>query len=122
MLLLKFWLEFLVQAEDVLNEHKCNSYTTFLLAGTLAPGMVPYVSVTHFVILACSDCHSYSSCNLLRTICPQKMPRMCKLLEGQAFLSESISAPSSLMITSVVKPTEFRVAKNIGGVYEGYVG
>jgi hypothetical protein len=59
---------------------------------------------------------------LLRTICPQKMPRMCKLLEGQAFLSESISAPSSLMITSVVKPTEFRVAKNIGGVFEGYVG
>jgi hypothetical protein len=40
-LLLKISLEILVQAEDVLNKHKRESYTTFLSAGTFAPGMIP---------------------------------------------------------------------------------
>jgi hypothetical protein len=40
------------------------------------------------------------------------MPKMCKSLEGQAFpWLESISAASSIMIASVIKPTEFCVAK-----------
>jgi hypothetical protein len=45
-LLLKFSLEFLNQAEDVLNEHERDSYPTFLSPGTRAPGMIPYVSAT----------------------------------------------------------------------------
>ena len=55
MLLLKFSLEFLNQAEDVLNEHERDSYPTFLSPGTRAPGMIPYVSATRFVSLACPD-------------------------------------------------------------------
>jgi len=45
-LLLKFSLEFLNQAEDVLNEHERDSYPTFLSAGTRAPGIIvacPYL-------------------------------------------------------------------------------
>ena len=49
------------------------------------------------------------------------MPKMCKSLRGQASpWLESISAASSIMIVSVVKPTEFRMTKKIDGLYEGY--